>query len=334
MLPSGVVGAVPGPRSERAGALYVGRLWPHKNLPLLIDAFAIAAERGFAGDLVIAGDGSARADVENARAAVAGRIAGARAGFGDEEQKIELLSRAAVMGMPSRREGFPRVIAEAMASGLPVVTAGFPENGAKEVVTQYGAGVVCGTEPTDFAKGLLNAEAQWDGFSQAGLAGAQSLDWSGIAATLEAHARAVAQRARRTTGERGRTKMRIMVTGGAGFVGRELVPMLSAKAEVLVADLLRYGTPDWLTGDDAGFAFQRVDIRDAAATRAVIEEFAPDVIVHLAAIHYIPECDSDPPNAVATNVTGTVNLLAAARRESDSSSPAVERSTSRRGSAP
>ena len=101
-----------------------------------------------------------------------------------------------------------------------------------------------------------------------------------------------------------------MVTGGAGFVGRELVPMLSANADVLVVDLLRYGTPDWLSQDDAGFGFQRVDIRDAGATRAVVKDFAPDVVVHLAAIHYIPECDKDPSNAVATNVTGTVNLLA------------------------
>jgi len=105
--------------------------------------------------------------------------------------------------------------------------------------------------------------------------------------------------------------VRVMVTGGAGFVGRELVRLLSTKAEVLVADLLRYGTPDWLTGDQTDFSFSRVDIRDPDTTRSLIEEFQPDVIVHLAAIHYIPECDTDPANAVATNVAGTVNLLAA-----------------------
>ena len=105
--------------------------------------------------------------------------------------------------------------------------------------------------------------------------------------------------------------MRVMVTGGAGFVGRELVQTLKGKAEVVVADLLRYGTPSWLEGEPDGFAFRRVDIRDAAAIRSVIEEFCPEVIVHLAAIHYIPECDNDPANAVATNVAGTVNILAA-----------------------
>jgi len=104
--------------------------------------------------------------------------------------------------------------------------------------------------------------------------------------------------------------MRIMVTGGAGFVGKELVRSLKGGHKVLVADLLRYGTPEWLLEPD-GFAFRRVDIRDAAAIRSVIEDFAPEVVVHLAAIHYIPECDNDPANAVATNVSGTVNTLAA-----------------------
>mgnify|MGYP001556084295 CR=1 FL=1 len=105
--------------------------------------------------------------------------------------------------------------------------------------------------------------------------------------------------------------MRVMVTGGAGFVGRELVRTLQPKAEVLVADRLRYGMPDWLVSPPDGVRLSQVDIRDAAAIRGVIEEFRPDAVVHLAAIHYIPECDADPPLAVSTNVTGTVNVLAA-----------------------
>lgn len=178
-------------RSERAGVLYVGRLAPHKNLPLLIDAFELAAARGLAGDLVIAGDGPARTDVQDhaRRSSLTSRIQ--VLGSVSEAQKIDLLSRAAVLGMPSQREGFPRVIAEAMASGLPVVTAEFTENGAKDVVVQYGAGIVCGTGPTDFAEALLAADQQWEVFSQAGLVGAKSLDWSGIARALELRAHEV-----------------------------------------------------------------------------------------------------------------------------------------------
>ncbi len=196
VLPSGIVASRyrSVTRQDRSGVLYVGRLAPHKNLPLLIAAFEIAAGRGFAGDLVIAGNGPSRDEIDDCarRSKLSSRIH--VLGSVDEDQKIDLLSRAAVLGMPSRREGFPRVIAEAMASGLPVVTADFAENGARDVVRQYGCGVVCGTEPVDFAEALLAAAENWEGFSQAGLNGAQSLDWAHVAETLEEQASAVAGR--------------------------------------------------------------------------------------------------------------------------------------------
>lgn len=181
-------------RMERTGVLYVGRLAAHKNLPLLIDAFEIAAERGLTGDLNIAGDGPARGEIEAyaRRSKVADQVH--VLGSVSEEQKLELLSKAAVFGMPSRREGFPRVITEAMASGLPVVTARFPDNGAQSVVEQYNSGVVCGTAPADFAEALMVAEAQWDSFSAAGLLGARELDWSSIAITLEKRVREIIDR--------------------------------------------------------------------------------------------------------------------------------------------
>lgn len=195
VLPSGIVAARyrARPRSERSGALYLGRLMPHKNLEMLVDAFALAAKKGFEGDLVIAGAGPSKDDIDNhvrssliaARVQVLGRVT--------EAEKIDLLSRAAVLAMPSRREGFPRVIAEAMASGLPTVTAAFAENGGSEVVNEFGAGVVCGTRPEDFADGLLAVEAGWAGFSKAALEGARSLDWEQIATTLEDHILTAAQ---------------------------------------------------------------------------------------------------------------------------------------------
>ena len=190
VLPSGIEASRyrGAPGDERSGVLYVGRLAPHKNLPLLVDAFALAVERGLPGELVIAGDGPSRVELEAyaKQSPVADRIT--VLGSVDEAHKLQLLATSSVLGMPSRREGFPRVIAEAMACGLPVVTADFPENGGKDVVKQYGAGVVCGTAPVDFADGLLAAQAGWDGYSQAGRAGAVDLDWSHIAEKLEKHA--------------------------------------------------------------------------------------------------------------------------------------------------
>ncbi|MBB3747979.1 glycosyltransferase involved in cell wall biosynthesis [Mycolicibacterium sp. BK634] len=179
------------PRSERSGVLAVGRVAPHKNLELLIDAFGLAAARGLTGDLTIGGDGPARSDVEAyaRQSPVADRIH--VLGSVTEEKKIELLSQASILGMPSKREGFPRVITEAMASGLPVVTGRFPENGSTAIVSQYSSGIVCGTEPAEFADALLAVEAEWDGYSRAGLAAAQTLDWSDIARTLEERVREV-----------------------------------------------------------------------------------------------------------------------------------------------
>ena len=106
----------------------------------------------------------------------------------DEARKLDLLAMSSVLGMPSKREGFPRVIAEAMASGLPVVTADFTENGGKDVVKQYGAGIVCGQTSVAFADALLDAQAGWEGYAQAGRAGAVDLDWTHIAEKLEKHA--------------------------------------------------------------------------------------------------------------------------------------------------
>jgi len=103
--------------------------------------------------------------------------------------------------------------------------------------------------------------------------------------------------------------MRVLITGGAGFVGKELVRTLQPRAEVMVADLLRYGRPAWLAEEPEGFGFRQVDLRDADATRAVVEEFQPHAVIHLAAIHYIPECDAKPGLAINTNVGGTVNVL-------------------------
>jgi UDP-glucose 4-epimerase len=105
--------------------------------------------------------------------------------------------------------------------------------------------------------------------------------------------------------------MRVLITGGAGFVGKELIASLKDRTEVVVADLLRYGRPAWLTDTPEGFGFRQIDIRDGEAIGRVVADFRPDVVVHLAAIHYIPECDAHPGNAVATNVTGVVNVLAA-----------------------
>lgn len=116
-------------------------------------------------------------------------------------------------------------------------------------------------------------------------------------------------------GANGRRK-RIIVTGGAGYVGRIVTRQLYDEHDVCVVDAMRYGS-DRLGADDIKkIRLETIDIRNSEQVKAVVEQFAPDAIIHLAAMHYIPDCERDPQAAIEINEVGTVNLLRAAPRGS------------------
>jgi UDP-glucose 4-epimerase len=103
--------------------------------------------------------------------------------------------------------------------------------------------------------------------------------------------------------------VRVLVTGGNGFVGRQLVRSMLGRHDVTVVDSVRYGAVRFRDDELKQFSFRNVDIRDSDAVHTTFAEAKPEVVVHLAAIHYIPECQANPGLAVETNVVGTVNLL-------------------------
>ncbi|MBR0801689.1 glycosyltransferase family 4 protein [Bradyrhizobium jicamae] len=173
------------PRDERSGICYLGRMAAHKNLPLLINAFELLKDGGYGGKLTLAGDGPVFDEIrDRARASRYGADI-VLTGLISDREKIELLSRSESLVISSLREGFPRVVAEAMASGLPVVTCDFATNGTKDVVELYGCGVVTRAEPEYLARGMRDVIARWDHYSGTGRAAAKSLSWALIAKNFE-----------------------------------------------------------------------------------------------------------------------------------------------------
>lgn len=105
--------------------------------------------------------------------------------------------------------------------------------------------------------------------------------------------------------------MRVLITGGNGFVGRALTRQLSDEHEVAVLDSLRDGPPRFGRAELDRLRFFPVDLRGFPLTAAAVAAFAPDAVIHLAAIHFIPACEQAPDDAIATNTLGTANLLRA-----------------------
>lgn len=110
---------------------------------------------------------------------------------------------------------------------------------------------------------------------------------------------------------------RILVTGGAGFIGSALVHHLidDLAADVLVIDKLTYaGNLASLApvADRPGFRFLQADICDGDAMGRAVAGFRPDAIVHLAAESHVDRSIDDAGAFIQTNVVGTVRLLEAA----------------------
>lgn len=107
-----------------------------------------------------------------------------------------------------------------------------------------------------------------------------------------------------------------LVTGGAGFLGSWLVRRLLEQAgvgRVVVLDSLFNGRVEHLPDSDR-VELQRIDLTDGEAVERAVVEARPGVVIHLAALHFIPYCNAHPARTLKVNVVGTQNLLEACRR--------------------
>ncbi len=112
--------------------------------------------------------------------------------------------------------------------------------------------------------------------------------------------------------------MKLLVTGGAGFIGSAVVRLaISRGHQVVNLDALTYAacldnvasvavSPDYV--------FEQVDIRDRAALDTVFERHKPDSVMHLAAESHVDRSIDGPGDFIETNITGTFNMLEAARK--------------------
>lgn len=111
--------------------------------------------------------------------------------------------------------------------------------------------------------------------------------------------------------------MRILVTGGAGFIGSALCRLLVTEGvEVLNIDKLTYaGNLESLRhiADAPNYQFLRADICDRAAMQLAFDDFAPDAVAHLAAESHVDRSIESGQDFIDTNVVGTFTLLEAAR---------------------
>ncbi|WP_103172323.1 dTDP-glucose 4,6-dehydratase [Paracoccus sp. SY] len=112
--------------------------------------------------------------------------------------------------------------------------------------------------------------------------------------------------------------MKILVTGGAGFIGSAVVRLAVSRGhEVVNVDALTYAANPANVADAAEsplYSFEQVDIRDRAELDRVFDAHRPDAVMHLAAESHVDRSIDGPAAFIETNVIGTFNMLEAARR--------------------
>ncbi len=112
---------------------------------------------------------------------------------------------------------------------------------------------------------------------------------------------------------------RVLVTGGCGFIGSNFIRLAHAQNpdwQITNADVLTYAANPYNLSDlesSARYRFEKVDVADVPAVRALFESLQPDMVFHFAAESHVDRSIHGPEAFIRTNVMGTFALLEAAR---------------------
>jgi dTDP-glucose 4,6-dehydratase len=111
--------------------------------------------------------------------------------------------------------------------------------------------------------------------------------------------------------------LKILVTGGAGFIGSAVVRLAIARGHSIInVDALTYAAcleNVASVSKSSKYSFENADIRDRNALDTIFERHQPDVVMHLAAESHVDRSIDGPADFIETNVNGTFNMLEAAR---------------------
>ena len=111
--------------------------------------------------------------------------------------------------------------------------------------------------------------------------------------------------------------MKILVTGGAGFIGSSMIKLaIKRKYQIINVDALTYASSISsldIVSDNPNYFFENIDIRDRLALKEAFEKHSPEAVMHLAAESHVDRSIAGPIDFIQTNILGTFNLLEVAR---------------------
>lgn len=188
VIPNGVdVEAIRGceAHSQKTDVIFIGRLLPHKRVDLLLQSLAQLNKNGSGVSCTIIGDGPSRQALGELSQALR---------LGDrvqwlprlpQEDLYARLKASRVLALPSEREGFGLVVAEANAAGIPAVVVNHGMNAACSLVSPGENGFLCQPTPEDLAAAIENALHAGPALKAACEEAAHRLSWDGITDQLD-----------------------------------------------------------------------------------------------------------------------------------------------------